>query len=51
LAFTGATSVPLRTNHTNTSSQPFGIMVYGHASYTSYMYPGGLDLNIINIVN
>ncbi|MBU1510562.1 SUMF1/EgtB/PvdO family nonheme iron enzyme [Myxococcota bacterium] len=37
-------------NHTITSSQPFGIMVYGHAANTSYMYPGGLDLNIINIV-
>ncbi len=36
--------------HTITSSQPFGIMVYGHASYTSYIYPGGLDLNLINIV-
>jgi hypothetical protein len=37
-------------NHTITSSQPFGILVYGHASFTSYMYPGGLDLNILNIV-
>ncbi|MBU1244225.1 SUMF1/EgtB/PvdO family nonheme iron enzyme, partial [Myxococcota bacterium] len=36
--------------HTITSSQPFGIMVYGYATTTSYMYPGGLDLNIINIV-
>jgi len=25
-------------------------MVYGNARFTSYMYPGGLDLNIINIV-
>ncbi len=35
-------------SHTITSSQPFGIMVYGFAPYTSYFYPGGLDLNIIN---
>ncbi|MBU1241174.1 hypothetical protein KJ865_15780, partial [Myxococcota bacterium] len=34
--------------HTITSDQPFGIMVYGFAPYTSYFYPGGLDLNIIN---
>jgi hypothetical protein len=26
---------------------PFGIKVYGIAEYTSYMYPGGLDLRII----
>ena len=30
------------------SSQPFGIMVYGYSSFTSYLFPGGLDLNIIN---
>jgi len=33
------------------SDQPFGIMVYGFASFTSYLYPGGLDLNLINSVN
>jgi hypothetical protein len=38
-------------SHTIESSQPFGIMVYGFASYTSYFYPGGLDLNLINSVN
>ena len=27
------------------SSQPFGIEVYGYGAYTSYMYPGGLNLN------
>lgn len=27
--------------------QPFGIKVYGIAQYTSYMYPGGLDLRVI----
>jgi hypothetical protein len=37
--------------HTVESDQPFGIMVYGFASYTSYLYPGGLDLNLINSVN
>lgn len=38
-------------NHVITSDQPFGIMVYGFARYTSYFYPGGLDLNLINSVN
>ncbi len=31
-------------NHTATGSLPFGIQVYGYGSYTSYWYPGGLDL-------
>lgn len=31
--------------HTATSTQPFGIVVYGYGQYTSYMYPGGLNLN------
>lgn len=35
--------------HQIEGSQPFGIVVYGVGSYTSYMYPGGLDLNEINI--
>lgn len=35
--------------HTMTSSSPFGIVVYGFGSYTSYMYPGGLDLQRINV--
>ncbi|MDH5494065.1 MAG: IgGFc-binding protein, partial [Myxococcales bacterium] len=30
------------------SDFPFGIVVYGFGSYTSYMYPGGLDLRPIN---
>lgn len=34
--------------HTITGSAGFGIVVYGFGSYTSYMYPGGLDLEIIN---
>jgi hypothetical protein len=31
----------------STGGQQFGIKVYGVAPYTSYMYPGGLDLQII----
>lgn len=27
----------------------FGIEVYGFANYTSYMYPGGLDLKVITV--
>ena len=34
--------------HTISSDLPFGIVVYGFGSYTSYMYPGGLDLEFIN---
>ena len=33
--------------HTIESSMPFGITVYGYGNYTSYWYPGGLDLNPI----
>ena len=29
---------------------PFGVWVYGFGNYTSYMYPGGLDLKVINDV-
>jgi hypothetical protein len=39
------------THHTITSTGPFGIVVYGFATFTSYSYPGGLDLNYINPVN
>jgi hypothetical protein len=31
-------------NHHAESSMPFGISVYGYGQYTSYWYPGGLDL-------
>jgi hypothetical protein len=31
--------------HNASSSSPFGIEVYGYGAYTSYMYPGGLNLN------
>jgi hypothetical protein len=30
--------------HVLTASQPVGLQVMGYGSYTSYMYPGGLDL-------
>jgi hypothetical protein len=32
------------------SADPFAIMVYGVGSYTSYMYPGGLDLSKVSTV-
>jgi hypothetical protein len=35
--------------HTASSNMPFGITVYGYGSYTSYWYPGGLDLHIIPV--
>jgi hypothetical protein len=35
-------------HHIESAGQrPFGIKVYGIALYTSYMYPGGLDLQVI----
>ncbi len=34
-------------NHLATGDKAFGIMVYGYGQYTSYCYPGGLDLNFI----
>jgi hypothetical protein len=34
--------------HSIESAETFGIVVYGYAAYTSYMVPGGLDLNLIN---
>jgi hypothetical protein len=36
-------------SHTATSAVQFGISVYGYGSYTSYWYPGGLDLTPIVI--
>jgi hypothetical protein len=36
--------------HDITSTEPFGIEVYGVGSYTSYMYPGGLDLKEVDVV-
>ncbi len=32
------------------ADNPFGLLVYGYGRYTSYMYPGGLDLKRITIV-
>jgi hypothetical protein len=34
-------------NHTITGTMKFGITVYGYGQYTSYWYPGGLDLTTI----
>lgn len=34
-------------NHMIQGNQAFGITVYGYGQYTSYWYPGGLDLNTI----
>jgi hypothetical protein len=36
--------------HQMRSDQPFGVSVYGFGSYTSYMYPAGLDLRFINLI-
>lgn len=39
--------IPLKGgNHQITGDSPFGIVVYGYAAYTSYMYPGGLNLSL-----
>lgn len=35
--------------HSMTGDKNFGIVVYGYGSYTSYMYPGGLNLETIVI--
>jgi hypothetical protein len=44
-----STNVRVRSGaHHLSSLLPFGATVYGFASYTSYMYPGGLDLRVIN---
>ena len=36
-------------SHEIASVDEFGIMCYGYGNYTSYMYPGGLDVDQINI--
>lgn len=33
-----------QSNHSASGSAPFGIEVYGYGAYTSYWYPGGLNL-------
>jgi hypothetical protein len=35
--------------HKVSADQPIGIAVYGLAPFTSYMYPGGLDVKQINV--
>ena len=37
-------------SHSLSSSEPFGVVVYGYSAYTSFAYPGGLDLEPITIV-
>ncbi len=34
-------------NHSLAGDMPFGVTVYGYGQYTSYWYPGGLDLKLI----
>ena len=34
--------------HTAKADKVFGITVYGYGDWTSYMYPGGLNLGTIN---
>ena len=34
-------------NHNIQGDMAFGITVYGYGQYTSYWYPGGLDLSNI----
>jgi hypothetical protein len=34
-------------DHTISGDKAFGVQVYGYGQYTSYWYPGGLDLNLI----
>lgn len=36
--------------HRIEADAPFGLVVYGYGRYTSYMYPGGLDLDRITVV-
>ena len=36
-------------NHSITGDKPFGITVYGYGQYTSYWYPGGLDLEDVPV--
>jgi hypothetical protein len=35
--------------HRISGDGPFGLVVYGYGRYTSYMYPGGLDLERITV--
>lgn len=35
-------------SHDLESTEKFGVVIYGFGSFTSYMYPGGLDFEVIN---
>ena len=48
LAFYFMQVTPGRHHIETTGSQPLGIKLYGVAPYTSYMYPGGLNLDPIS---
>jgi len=37
-------------SHMISSSAEFGIMCYGYGNYTSYMYSGGMDIDLINFL-
>ena len=41
---TVTTCTSISANHSTSSAAGFGIQVYGYGSYTSYWYPGGLNL-------
>lgn len=47
----GVARVPLSNagdgTHALTGDSPFGVSVYGYGQYTSYWYPGGLDLETV----
>ncbi len=36
-------------DHSASAAEAFGISVYGYGQYTSYWYPGGLDLEILHM--
>lgn len=44
----GVLRVPIESGvHRMSGTAPFGVVVYGFGQYTSYMFPGGLDLRAI----
>jgi hypothetical protein len=44
----GATRIPISGGaHRLESTQPFGLQIVGYGEYTSYQYPGGLNLGMI----
>ena len=40
---------PGTSSHEIHATSPFGLVVYGYGSRTSYMYPGGLDLRVFSV--